>query len=148
LRYAHSPLVVIASIATLFPAYAIKPAIPVVELGTATKSADGFHVALDAVTFPPLREPAAVPQIAFVAEVPLGVGKTRLSIVWLEIHGDRGQLLLNTLLDKRLRGKIVRCSVDVERRLASHCVLHFQYTPPEEPGRWVKDYVLTEVPPA
>src|SRR5690242_18190977 len=90
------PLVITSLIAALLPSYAIKPEIPVVELGKSTQAADGFHVALDTATFPPLREPGAAPQIAFVIEVPLDVGKNRLGTVWLEIHGDRGQQLLSS----------------------------------------------------
>jgi|SRR5207302_5938720 len=127
------PLVIASLVAALLPGYAIKPEIPVVELGKSTQAADGFHVALETATFAPIREPGAAPQISFVTEVPLDVGKNRLGIVWLEIHGDRGQTLLNTSLDRRLRGKIVRCSVDVERRLATDCVLHFQYAPQGDP---------------
>jgi hypothetical protein len=137
------PLVILALLAGTLSARAFEHAIPIVELASATQSKDGFRVEIEAVPFPANpREPGAMPLITFVTHVPLEVAKTSLGIVWLEIQGRQGQTLLEASLDRRLRGKVVRCSVDVERRLAADCVLHFQYTPLGEAGHWVKDYVV------
>jgi hypothetical protein len=116
--------------------------ISAVELGERLSASDGFRVKLDVVAFPPTREGRRVPPLSFVTEVPRDVGRTTLGIVWLEIERHQGRSSLATPLDRRIRGKVVRCSVEAEKRLAEDCVLHFQYAPIGEPERWVKDYVL------
>jgi hypothetical protein len=137
-------LFVLAWIALGTPSHAFEHAIPIVELGSASQTKDGFRAHIEAAVFPASagEGPGAVPLISFVAHVPLEVGRTHLGIAFLEVEGGQGQTLLSASLDRRVRGKLVRCSVDVEKRLAADCVLHFQYMPVGEARHFVKDYVV------
>jgi hypothetical protein len=135
-------LFAILCLACIAPVGAFAGDIPAVELGEKLSAGDGFRVKLNVVAFPSTLDGRRVPPLSFVTEVPQDVGRTTLGIIWLEIERHQGQSSLATPLDRRIRGKIVRCSVDAEKSLAEDCVLHFQYAPVGQPGRWVKDYVL------
>jgi hypothetical protein len=138
-------IAVIAFLGAITSVSASDRATAIIELGSSRQSPDGFRLHLDVTVFPPdpSEKQSAVPLVSFVAEVPHRIGKTQLGIVFLEVQGRAGQTVLSTSVDRRGRpNNIVRCSVDIEKRLARDCVFHFQYAPLSEPGLWIKDYVL------
>src|SRR5437762_2530698 len=101
-------------------------AIPVEELGSATRSKDGFYVSVSRGNAPAEpRERGGVPSVGISLQVPSRVGNTHLGLVFLEIEGDKGQEMLSVLVEGRKHGNEMWYNVSAERHLMRTCVVHF-----------------------
>ena len=118
-------------------------AIPVEELGSATRSKDGFYISVSTGIAPAdSRERGGMPSVGLSVQVPLRVGQTLLGLVFLEIQGDKGQETLSVLLDGRKHGNEMWYNVSGTRHLMQNCVVHFEYKARPHDEQMVKDYVV------